>query len=499
MDSNHDKLRELMSESNQPLPPELDWSQMQDGILAKMDEIESSKSTPKHHRNKLVGVVILLATLILCIPMHCNDSISNDTINDSAISIHPTVDNMPEMEKKDGNFGQVKSEFPIGNSLIKSKGIINDDNKKDVILEASGISNTNTFNQVYQYLNTHSNKVQSYDFNNKPKKEISSFEEKPSINIPVTANDIFEEKPGSWKATSPVHHVLDNEIISTSSQVNNIYKPVEILSKEEFYMNAELAVISLDTMPPGFILDTIFPPVLIGEVKRRNRLSLLAGVSAWNMGYGNTETERKDYERTTISYHAGINYIHPLKKNYTLMIGFHYQQLESRFDWSASLDDHTITLTDTIVQIQTNTLTGQQVEIRGDIELTVPATRMLRHHNKIQLYQIPFAVGKTWTLANKWQTDILIGGVLGMISENKGRTLYQNDILDYTRTSNDIYNNQLKFNVMLEGRLSYNINAHWGITTSIQFQRSLTNWSAEKDVKIYPNVLNGGIGLQYSF
>ncbi|MCB9289495.1 MAG: hypothetical protein H6560_19470 [Lewinellaceae bacterium] len=112
------------------------------------------------------------------------------------------------------------------------------------------------------------------------------------------------------------------------------------------------------------------------------------------MGYSKSKPERYAYERTIISHQVRLHYTHPLKKDLALLLGLQFQQLENRFDWSAAVNDYTITLTDTVVQIQINKLTGEQTVVRGDIELTVPAKRTVRHYNTTQLFQIPLPLVK---------------------------------------------------------------------------------------------------------
>ncbi len=229
-----------------------------------------------------------------------------------------------------------------------------------------------------------------------------------------------------------------------------------------------------------------------------DRITLLSGLTWWGTGYGATKPERHPYERTITSYHVQLNYLHTLKRDYTLLVGLQYQQLESRLDWSSSLDNYTIILTDTIVQVQSNLLTKKQLEVRGDVEVNAPAMRTVRHYNQTRIYQIPFALGKTWSF-KQWQADVLFGGSLNILSQNKGRTLYLGEIQDYDGASTDFLNPQWNIHVLFMGRLSYRINDHFGITTGIQLQRSLTNWSTESSIKMYPNVLSWELGMSYQF
>lgn len=227
------------------------------------------------------------------------------------------------------------------------------------------------------------------------------------------------------------------------------------------------------------------------------RLSLLAGVADWRMGHGTDHPARADFESPLLSWQGGITYLHPLPNQFTVLTGLEWRRLESRLDWSTSLDDYQITLQDTILLVETNILTGRESKIRGDVTLTVPANRVVRHHNHTQLIQIPLAVGKTWLYRN-WQADLLIGGAFTVYTQHRGRTLYRGEIRDYAGSTTDFIDNRWQFSARLAGRLSYRINRRLGITTGIQWQRSLGNWSTESNIIQRPSLWGVQFGITYS-
>jgi len=180
-----------------------------------------------------------------------------------------------------------------------------------------------------------------------------------------------------------------------------------------------------------------------------------------------------------------------------LLTGLQWQRLESRLDWRTAVEDYQIILQDTIVLVETNSLTGKESKVRGDVTLTVPADRVVRHHNQAQLIQIPLAVGKTW-LHRNWQGDLLAGGALAVYTHHQGRTLYREELQDYAGPTTEFSDNQWQFSVVLAGRLTYRINEHLGITAGVQWQRSLSNWSTETNISMHPRVVSGSLGITYS-
>jgi hypothetical protein len=178
------------------------------------------------------------------------------------------------------------------------------------------------------------------------------------------------------------------------------------------------------------------------------------------------------------------------------LVGVQYLQLEHQFDWTGTINDYKITLADTIVELQVSSLTGQQTPVYGDVELEVEATRTIQHHNRIQLIQLPVAIGKTWTF-RKWQADLLIGGSVNILTQNKGRTFYRGELQSYDGPGTAFLENQWKINGQFMGRFAYKLNQNLGLVAGVQFQKSLTNWSKEPALKMNPHVFSLEVGVNY--
>lgn len=176
------------------------------------------------------------------------------------------------------------------------------------------------------------------------------------------------------------------------------------------------------------------------------------------------------------------------------MAGLQYHQLESRFDWSQTINDYKLTLTDTIIGVTTNALTGKPTLAYGDVTLSVKAKQTVLHYNTTRILQVPVAVGKTWG-NRSWQADVLVGGAAAVWTQSEGLTLYQGALLSYSGSKTALINTQWNINGLLKGRLTYLLSDQIGVTAGAQFQKSLTNWSAENGVRMHPNVLSFELGL----
>lgn len=459
-----------MSEDNSQLPPELDWEQMQDGIFEKMNELQSQeKSTNKYFSIRNIFIVsaivlIILLSQLICSPKDVKFASEDSTALESrdVTEILQPTNTLSKIEEKTN-----------ASSAVKDAGYSNSENPltSDISLEIKSTSN----------LISNSKKSNSI---NQARTIKASIVDNNSVNknfIDETTNNQTSKNKDGENEKRP----LNTSLIETRN-----HTVISNISTKQLFVDTE----PISVILPSFYFNKVTP---LSIPKNKGRLSLIGGLSLWTAGYGNPKPERSEYENTMPSFNAQLNYFHPLKKNYTLMIGFQILQLESQFDYSASLDNQTITLTDTIIQIQNNLITGKQTEIRGDVEVAVDAVRNVKHYNTIKIYQIPFAIGKTW-ISNKWQTDLLIGGTVNILTNNEGRTLFNDEIQDYNSTSTDFLSNQWKLNAMITGRLTYRLNDQFGITTGIQLQRSLINWSTEQNIKMHPSIISLEFGVNYS-
>ncbi|MCB9263458.1 MAG: hypothetical protein H6558_00380 [Lewinellaceae bacterium] len=485
-----------MSEDNLPLPPELEWEQMQDGILKKMEELQStSKPARLRFWSRRFFFIASLSIVILFLLVICSRRVISTYKSSPVISQGQST--MGHSEWTDGPSGAAATLPPPAATERADSGDgpsledIGSRPENGVVANVPGLERPRQMDtgaplSLKRDGAASDNRASKGAFAGSQAETIapdpSSSQEVFTPLIPATPLRLSAPLQNKSVAGGPRPGEREN---------HDLLSPVEALPARRLFVENH-------TAGPG---PSIFSqPVWgseAGPKSRAIRLSLVGGATWWNMGYGQAKPERYAYERTIISHQAGLHYIHPLKKDFTLLLGLQFQQLENRFDWSAAVDDYTITLTDTVVQIRTNTLTGEQTVVRGDVELTVPAKRTVRHYNTTQLFQIPLAIGKTWAVKS-WQADVFIGSTLNIFSANEGRTLYQGELLDYDGTHTGFANNRWKIHGMLMGNLTYRLSNHVGITGGIQFQKSLSNWSTEQNIQMHPHVIIGKIGLQYT-
>jgi len=486
MDSKRSKNEELWPLEDEQLPVELQWENMEAGILQKMEELQSAtKPDDKKRRRRwlLFCFVLIAGGLISAVLFNNRPTSDSSKLTDlDAIQASETSHDRPATErcKEEGNPVLNKGLQTSTNSVAKEEQQYQGSGKERDLLEAE------TSHPALGGISPAQAQLTSA-----PKKDLpsndSSIASYRSTNEIEASNHIsprngHQPKEGPISTTKVGASVIV-ELLSPNGIISPVAPPYLILRPD--LPTIELTVDKLDDT------STVTRNTLSGQ------LWLGSGVSWWNPGYGNSSPERADFEQAALSYQGQLSYVQPLKRGFILHLGISYQQLNSRFNWSVEIPDYEIVLEDTVVQIQRNVFTGAQTEIRGNLSVRVPAERRVEHYNSIRLLQIPVSIGKSWG-KDKWQSHILVGGFFNIPLSVTGRTLYQGEVVDYDDTSTAIWSNKLGFGASLSTGLNYQLTDKLGLMTTLQFQQNLTNWSAEPGVTIRPSILNWSLGARYS-
>lgn len=481
MDSKHDNHRKLRPLEDGPLPPELQWENMEAGIFQKMEELQATNTADdqKRRRRAFLFFLLFLGILIPTLLFIDQEPTSKGTTAASAQRI-----------LSDGAAADTKvSAAEEGNQM--SAALAFD--------EEATVNSTNTQELAPLHYEQQNQAVTT-----------SSANYIDSESAQSTLTEGANSTPASRSTALGASLVVEEEVLPTATNEehpqgfeNDLLVPVNLPETSDVSpltpSHISYPVVSQSSRQAVELPAATLPTPLSDTDKepRLSQLWLTGGASWWDPGYGNTKPERNEFETSILSYQAQLNYVYPLRKDWFVMAGIQYQKLESRFDWNAIEDGVQIVLGDTIIQIQQNAITGAQTEIRGDVTLTVNPEREVRHFNSFTLFQVPVAVGKSWG-EKKWQTHLMLGAVANLSFSRMGRTLFANKVADFDNDRPNIWSDKLGFNAMFGTGLSYQLTDRLGVMTVFQYQRSLGNWSAEEGVTMRPHILNWSFGAKYS-
>lgn len=468
MDSDQNKLNKRFSEGDTGLPPELSWEQMEEGILEKMEALEAKPSAGWSNRD----IIKTVSTLLLCLlpALFFNNGLLLDFKGlASSEPGQPIADAAAPAASS--------SSLPV--TSAKDKGERTDDTLLQMNQQTSAAATNERPKTAVALPPVNGRKDQRTTGSEAPFKPSPSLLPGNSLSSPKKSLDSTEESLNDAGHTAGI-----------TAETPAIQPPIAAL--------ANLATLNL--APQRKAAETLLPIAANTEAEASlipaRQLSLHSGVSQWNPGYGQNLPENANYEQSILSYYTQLSYTHRFGNNYTLTAGLQYQQLETQLQWSQRIEDYTtVTLQDTIVEIQVSTLTGNSTAVRGDVEVSVDATRNIRHYNQYRILQIPLAIGKSWTFGKRWQAGLSVGSAVNVLSRNKGRYIYQGGLQEMDGPATGLIDNRWGIHGLVMGRMGYQITPSLGVMIEAQYQRSLTNWSTVPGFDMRPEVLNLGVGV----
>ncbi len=472
MEPNFEHIKRSFAESPPSLPPELDWEQMEEGILQKMDALEAEESSRKPFfiwlKGRRIGLVIILVLLGVV----------------AMLALYPESPFQSQLSVEE----QASSE--TGSELIEEPQAMDREGAAFVPVEVEAessrdIPSPNPAEERHdrQTLNQASTGEEGVP-------SACNLISAAAKAIPTEDSEL--EVPGSSEGlNSPFSNVMEEDSIT------------EVLDRSSAYesMEFDLSPIRPSSLTQGSILssqvavpsDKPFP-----VAHRRGRLMATVGSNIWSPSLGGPRPERFAYETPLVSFQTQLSYLQPIKQQWLLSIGVQYQRLESRFSRTFEIEDFEVTLTDVVLRRENNLFTGKVQEQRGDITLKVPAKRIITHFNSMELYQVQFAIGHTWT-ASRLRADLLVGGSVNLLTCNRGRSLYEGEPRFYDGAETNFLANQARWAALVQGRLTYQLDPHWGIVSGLQWQQVLQDWSLEPGTRMYPTVMGLDLGLSYQW
>ena len=461
MDSNHKNLQDKLNRSPQ-IPDELQWEHMEDGIYSKMDEINHQDADRKNRRILFLLFLSFAALLLAFAFLYQESSTEN---NATSLAITPS-DPLSQPDEQ----------------LLKSNELNTPESDLDIKRKKES---ENTFTPSFgalqsKEINLDKTPENSQANHSSPYSTAQARHKAPDIH----SSQLLPEEPFTPRRTEG----MTRENINTENTISRRIADLD-------FINHSLLLLNIERRLPEDAFSGI-----TNKVQASKGLDYLirfsSGISTWDFGYGSTDPIRKEYEKSRLSFTAQVNYQHFIHKRYFLITGLVYQQLESRLDWSDNIDDYRVALEGVVIGTKTNALTGETEEVRGDVEVGVEAERIVRHHNRHTLIQLPLGMGMQHQFgALNW--FIQTGASVNIRGHSTGRILQPDNVYNYDGTSNKFYQNSWAINGFVETGLGLPLNHAWNLNAAIGYQKAWSNWSLENGVQMRPQIFSLQLGLAY--
>ncbi|MEO1417182.1 MAG: hypothetical protein AAFW00_17995 [Bacteroidota bacterium] len=465
----------MQGDHNQPLPPEFDWDNMKEGIFDKIQSLEQEQAPQKRKddsRKRVGFILFLFSSLILGLFLR-----SQNFMQDPGSETLDVIQLSGQQENPTASDDIEKSTLPIHMASPTAPNRDTHQNLKEKDRLTTHIASES--HQVVEKSATTQTDIKQSPTND-PIHEIDPLNKFQNI-------DRIEATPGkNSSAHRDFAHLSKIELLGVRCQTPGI----QALSTSP--MSLESTLFSTVDIPT----DTISYPATDPK-QSPHQLILEGGPAFWNQGYGKNKPASAQYEVPILSFQLQGHYMRNLKSNYFMMIGLQYQQLESRFQYSKTIEDYPIILEDTVLQVRNNVVTGDQTIRRGDVETSVLAERSVQHYNTSRLFKLSMGMGKSWRFRS-FQADAYLGGTLNSWVRNQGRTLSNDEVVDYNGASNSLFQNQFTAEGILGTRLHYDLNPKLALIMGFQAQKSLMNWSKQNGIHQYPASIHLLMGLKYT-
>jgi hypothetical protein len=484
------------------LPQEFHWENMEAGIFDKMQKIqaqESKANRPIWKKKIYLSALILLLSLSTCIGLrHSIGTYARMNVmqeNQAEESIDTRRKTIPSGNNE---FYQNNPSLPVeldadranAHQAMRLKSLSIDNPNTSLSTTPTPRNNKQNAAGVVS-LNT--DQVSSVNIYVHPISQIFDNEVTKQDDVwLITGNGVGDKISDNLNVIgSPQIPLIDT--ISEAKELSSSYTGLPDSSNFENKTN-----VLKDTLLTLAQASGSFTSKTKNSINESRQFGLESGVCVWDEGFRQSLPQRGAYESNLLSFQIQGYYMRNINPRTFLMAGLQYQELHSRFSYRAIIPDYTLILTDTIMHIHRDIITGHIENIYGDVEQTVEAVRVVVHHNTTKLFKLSIAAGKQLNF-NRFQTDIYGGLALNTFSFNRGRTLLNNEIIDYVGSSNDVINNRLYLEVLAGGRIHFFLSQRIALTGGLQCQQSLMNWSNVENSVSYPLSVGLNLGLSYKF
>lgn len=227
---------------------------------------------------------------------------------------------------------------------------------------------------------------------------------------------------------------------------------------------------------------------------RPNWIQVKAGAMFWN-DFSNVP-DRDQTESAQLSLLMNLNYYKALGKNSYGVAGVSYSQFESKCEFERLIQGYVITRPNQIIRVEHNSLTGELTSIVGSVSDTVEAVHFFRNYNSTKVLALSMGFGHGWEWGSHRMT-ILGGTSYGIWSSNRGKVLFNGDVVELKELENSSLSNRHTADGFLDVQYWKPLNESLELTSGLNIQKSLSNWSSISGTHYSPGSISMQIGLVY--
>ena len=440
----------------QEVPPGLDWESMEAGILSKMRSMQAERSK---RRVWILLSIPLFAVIVVGVYLSARYSTQDSTKQISQLSAH-TAPFIPEVEEVETN-------------------LINRSTPNASVSLCATSSGSSRFDAAAQKQTDRSNESSTKEM---VKENVQPFRTQYPDTLVRGSNAYTSVGSGEY---------TDRSLASDSSNMPSLAEPL-VGSVQTTKALAQKGLGSHKDSAQG-------KDIRVPRLKVKNsglRYGFESGLSAWTDVSNPTDLRNQSYTAPQVSDQFQ-GYVQKAFGTSTFVIAaVQFQQLNSRLDYQKTLANYNLILTDTVVQVNRDLVTGQLEKVYGDVNEVTTAERIVIHHNASRTFKASLGFGHNLSFRGV-HADVYYGISVAGFSHHLGRTVWNDEVVDLTPGQNNVINTQLAVDAIAGGRVYYPLNSTASLTCGVHVQQSMTNWSALEARALYP--LSVGLNFGISF
>jgi len=496
---NNKNLRDKLNTPPTDLPEELDWANMKEGIFSKMEAAPKGTQGAPQKRNQIYILIATVVVLVLLMIRMCGYSswYTQDT--------EATPQAAFAAQEESSSFTYETTVVGEEHLQVRSEG------SKGALHATAASKGQST--PTHRKLSMRNSGAIGADRGLREGLSRDADPAKPSVSTSESGQASGEASgAGSAQWSAPADpSTTGTEGLNAPTETTPSQLAVDNPSMRPIPSDARPATLMalgrLDLIPSGLLegrttspLVAPAPAVILpsSDSHARHSLVLSSGISVWDPGYSNAVPERATFESAQLSFSHQFKYEYHTNSNFFFTTGLRMHLLESRFDWSNPINDYKITLEDVVIERVTDALRGEVEEMRGDVEVPVNAERVVRHYNRITLFQLPFGLGTSRTVG-PIDFSFELGSSINIVGNSQGRTLVEGSIVELDASGKDLFDSQWGIHGFAGLRMHYSFYDHWNVNLGAHYQKALSNWSVEENTAMRPQILTLEAGVGYRF
>ncbi len=501
----------LRNEANQqPIPQGMQWDQMQEGILSKLDHLENTAHDQRPKHLYIKACLFVVGFLVVGIALYLMEDTTSGEVARKDVQSHLVQYNDHQIE-----FNTNTNPEEIDNDLIL---------KESFLAHSQNTINNTTSTQTKKANNIEAQpqgKSSLVTTDNIQKVEIST--QTKSLAIPVqrinTTNDL------NTKTSSVVNQVV-KDALTVNRQEGSPITPEKTPVDGQRSITESLSLHS--QFSNNLQIETINPLARMGSVKLVNesvpsfdfeakelsydypksiskwQIALGAGITDWlpNFTGGELATIKNKNEKGILSYGTDLSISYSLNDAWSLSSGVQYMSNESRFTHYYE-EDTTVQLT-VVNEVEVNMISGELMRQRLSIE-DFPTINWHRveHYNKYQSLSIPLLLSRTMAVRPKVSLDVGLGIKYSVWSQSTGRTIEENNPGEAILIVHPFESGHYKFNHQLSAlgaiNVFYALSDRWALGIGLQADYSITDVSLINSYSFKPSRMYSSLRAAYNF